>query len=195
MGDANFCTQCGVHIQDAWKFCKSCGSSLELVQEPTATGGSPQNLMSQHEDSLAEVKPSSKSSNKEVDAAAVAGVGILAVVLLIVGIYFANRVDPEDFVTRLNEVSEFYWEEDPTAPLAISERFSALRGFFGDKCNVYIYDTEEKALDTAKNYLTPQMYWWGTDDKTGYGVVIADQGKDSPCTDQAAEAFGWTLEH
>jgi hypothetical protein len=151
--------------------------------------------MSEYEESSVEANSMKVPGHKEVDAAVIAWVGVFAVVLLFVGIYFANRVEPDDFVTRLNEVSEFYWEEDPTASLATSERFSALRGFYADKCNVYIYDTEEKALDTAKNYLTPKMYWWGTDDKTGYGVVIADQGKDSSCTDQAAEAFGWTLEH
>lgn len=195
MSEGNFCTQCGTRIQSAWKFCKSCGHAVELQQEPLAAKKPPQNLMSEYEESSVGDDSSAVSSQKEIDAGVVAGVGILAVVLLFVGIYFANRVEPEDFIGRLNEVSEFYWEEDPLASLATSDRFQALRGFYADKCNVYIYDTDEKALDTAKNYLTPKMYWWGTDDKTGYGVVIADQGKDSSCTDQAAEAFGWTLEH
>jgi hypothetical protein len=151
--------------------------------------------MSEYDESSVEVNSLAVPSHKEVDAAVIAWVGVFAVVLLFVGIYFANRVDPEDFLTRLNDVSESYWEEDPLASVALEEKYRALRGFYADKCNVYIFETEARAQDTAENYLDSKTYWSGTDDKTGYGVVIADQGKDSPCTDQAADAFGWTLEH
>jgi hypothetical protein len=191
MTDGNFCTQCGSRVQNTWKFCKGCGKSID---EPLKEN-SPQTLMEAYSDHSGDTQSPVEPNHKEMNAAVVAWVAILAVVLLFVGIFFANRVDPEDFATRLNEVSEFYWEEDPLASVATEDRYRALRGFFADKCNVYIYESEAQAVETARNYLTSKTYWTGTDDKTSYGVVIADQGKDSSCTDQAADAFGWTLEH
>jgi hypothetical protein len=191
MSEGNFCTQCGSRIQNTWKFCKGCGKSID---EPL-TVNPPQTLMEAYSDHSDEAQPPVETNRKAVDAAVVAWVGILAVALLFVGIYLANRVDPENFATRLNEVSEFYWDEDPLASVATEDRYSALRGFFADKCNVYIYETEAQAVETARDYLNLKTYWTGTDDKTSYGVVIADRGNNSSCTDQAAEAFGWTLEH
>lgn len=169
------CGECSSQVKSGWKFCSSCGESIEWVEKAV----------------------SGKKSTPFVTNCGYAAI-VALVIAPMIGIYSQRDAD---LLSRLKNQAVLAWTEDTTSEIlqsagqyAPEEAIVTATG----SCTIWIYPNEDEAVAALDNFINLNAEfsaaWSGIEEGSKKGVILWTLENHSFCSEEAAHYLEWTLE-
>lgn len=169
------CGECSSKIKNGWKFCSSCGESIQWV-------------------ALSDEAPHKTGFITYCGYAAV----VALLIAPVIGIY--NERDA-DLLQRLKSQGVIAWTEDTTSEAVMSagqfapeEMITTATG----SCSIWLYANEDEATQALDNYINDNIEfsaaWSGVEERSHRGAILLTSENNSFCSEEAAHYLEWTLE-